>query len=122
MAPQAAGAFGANAPRHHVLDLGGARQVVERAPERPGRDVLRQPELAPYFRERFLEDRRGAEASIAGGEEKIRRLLFWRAELRVDVPLEDEHRLLRQVDRVAMPLLGRPHLRWDRRRCPAAPS
>jgi hypothetical protein len=37
----------ADAPRDHVLDLGGAGQVVERAAERAGRDVLASELLGP---------------------------------------------------------------------------
>ena len=71
----------ADAPGHHVLDLGGACQVVERAPERPGRDVLRQPEPGDEAEVRHREVLRVELAQLRqegghlGGQERVRLLV-----------------------------------------------
>src|SRR5690606_21443782 len=87
--------------RDQVVDLGGAREIVERAPEGALREVLLDAELAGDLGDRDVEHLLRAVAARDRREEEVRVLLLRRRELGRDVPAEYVHRLGREIDGVA---------------------
>ena len=58
--------------RDEVVDLGGSREIVERAPEGALREVLLDAQLLGSLGDGDVEDLLRSEAARDGGEEKIR--------------------------------------------------
>lgn len=95
--------------RDQVVHLSGAGEVLKDTPKRALRDALRKADLEGDLLERLVQDARRPELAVDRGEEEIALLLLRRGELRLHVPAEDAHDLLRQRDDVAALLLRGVH-------------